>query len=47
MSTGLAVIYARFSSEGQSEESIDAQIRVCMDYAKKNGMTVIHSYIEQ
>ena len=31
-----AVIYARYSSEAQNEESIDAQIRVCMDYRDDN-----------
>ena len=35
-----AVIYARYSSEGQREESIDGQIRECMEYCKQNGMTV-------
>jgi predicted site-specific integrase-resolvase len=42
-----AVIFARYSSEAQNEESIDAQIRVCMEYAKRNGMTVIRSYIDR
>ena len=36
-----AVIYARYSSEGQREESIDGQIRECMEYCAKNGMTVV------
>ena len=35
-----AAIYARYSSESQSEKSIDDQIRVCQKYAKENGMTV-------
>ncbi len=29
------VIYARYSSENQREESIEGQIRECMEYAKK------------
>ena len=32
-----AVIYARFSSEMQREESIEAQVRACKDYAKSKG----------
>jgi len=42
-----AVIYARYSSDGQSEEPIDAQLRVCTEYAQKSGMTVIGSYIDR
>lgn len=30
-----AVIYARFSSDRQREESIDGQIRECTEYAEK------------
>lgn len=30
-----AVIYARYSSDNQSEQSIEGQLRVCQDYAKK------------
>ena len=30
-----AVIYARYSSDRQREESIEGQIRVCQDYAKR------------
>lgn len=29
-----AVIYARYSSDRQREESIEGQIRVCEEYAK-------------
>ena len=42
-----AVIYARYSSEGQREESIDGQIRECMEYCKQNGMTVVKEYIDR
>ena len=42
-----AVIYARYSSEGQREESIDGQIRECMEYCAKNGMTVVKEYIDR
>lgn len=30
-----AAVYARFSSDNQRDESIDAQIRAIKDYAKK------------
>ena len=42
-----AVIYARYSSSGQREESIEGQLRECHEYAKKNGMTVIGEYIDK
>lgn len=42
-----AVIYARYSSDNQREESIEGQIRECTAYAEKNGMTVIRSYIDR
>ena len=31
-----AVIYARYSSDSQREESIEGQIRECTDYCEKN-----------
>ena len=42
-------IYARYSSENQSEKSIDDQIRVCKGYIKANNMTVDdkHIYIDE
>lgn len=42
-----AVIYARFSSHNQQEQSIEGQIRYCTEYAKKNDMTIINSYIDR
>ncbi len=39
-----AVIYARFSSHNQREESLDAQVRACMERAKQLGYTVIEVY---
>lgn len=35
-----AVIYARYSSDNQREESIDGQLRECMEYAKFNGIAL-------
>lgn len=42
-----AIIYARFSSHNQKEESIEGQIRICEDYAKRNNLTVIEQYIDR
>ena len=39
-----AVIYARFSSDMQREESIDAQVRACKAYAKNKGYIVVDTY---
>ena len=41
------VIYARYSSENQREESIDGQLRECTAYAERNGITVLGSYIDR
>ena len=35
-----AVIYARYSSDNQREESIEGQIRECKAFAEKNDMHV-------
>ena len=42
-----AVIYARYSSDSQREESIEGQLRECTDYAERNGMTIVGSYIDR
>ena len=44
--TMTAVIYARYSSDSQREASIEGQLRDCKDYAEKNGITVVGTYIE-
>ena len=43
----IAVIYARYSSENQTEQSIEGQIRVCTEYAKNNGMVIADTYIDR
>lgn len=35
-----AVIYARFSSDMQREESIEVQVRACKEYCRKNAMSL-------
>ena len=42
-----AVIYARYSSENQREESIDGQIRECYAFARKNNISVVAEYIDR
>ena len=42
-----AVIYARYSSDNQREESIEGQIRECTAYAEKNGITIVKHYIDR
>ena len=42
-----AVIYARYSSDKQSEDSIEAQIRACKEYAATKGYTVIQVYADE
>ena len=41
------VIYARYSSSNQREESIEGQVRICKEYAERNGFVVIHEYIDR
>ena len=39
------VIYARYSSDRQTEQSIDGQLKECYEYAQRNGYAVIGEYI--
>ena len=45
--TKTAVIYARYSSDSQSEQSIEGQLRVCNEYAKNNDILVLKTYIDR
>ena len=42
-----AVIYARYSSHGQQETSIEGQLKVCYDFCKRQGYAVIGEYIDR
>ena len=42
-----AVIYARYSSSSQREESIEAQLNICNAYAERNGYMVIGHYADK
>lgn len=41
------VIYARYSSDNQREESIEGQLRECKVFAEKNGIQIIDTYIDR
>ena len=42
-----AVIYARYSSNNQTEQSIEGQVHVCQDFAKRNDIVIVDSYIDR
>ena len=42
-----AVIYARYSSDNQREESIEGQLRENKAFAEKNGIEIIGTYIDR
>ncbi len=42
-----AVIYARYSSDNQTEQSIEGQLRVCKQYADNNDILIVHTYIDR
>lgn len=41
------VIYARYSSDNQREESIEGQLRECKAFAEKNDSQIIGTYIDR
>ncbi len=41
------VIYARYSSDNQREESIEGQLRECKAFAEKNGIQIVSTYIDR
>ena len=42
-----AVIYARYSSSGQREESIEDQVRVCTEEARRQGDRIVRVYADR
>lgn len=42
-----AVIYAKYSSDNQTEQSIEGQLRVCEQYAKNNDILILKTYIDR
>ena len=47
MNNNNCVIYARFSSHGQNEQSIESQVRTCKEFADSKGYTVINVYSDK
>ncbi|MGA4517373.1 recombinase family protein [Solibacillus silvestris] len=43
----VAVAYARYSSNNQREESIDAQLRAIRDYCERNGIMLVETYQDE
>lgn len=41
------VIYARYSSDNQREESIDGQLHECKAFAAKNDIQILDTYIDR
>lgn len=41
------VIYARYSSHNQREESIEGQIRECKRYAEQHNITIVGEYADR
>ena len=42
-----AVIYARYSSDSQTEQSIEGQLRVCEEFAQRNNIIILNTYIDR
>ena len=42
-----AVVYARYSSNSQTEQSIEGQLRVCQQYAQNNSIIIVDTYIDR
>lgn len=45
--TEIGVIYTRYSSNNQSEQSIEGQIRVCREYAARHNILIVQIYIDR
>ena len=42
-----AVIYARYSSASQTEQSIEGQLAECRAFAERNNLRIVHEYIDR
>ena len=42
-----AVIYARYSSDNQTENSIEGQLRECKSFAENKSIQIIDTYIDR
>lgn len=43
----LAVVYARYSSHSQGEQSIEGQLAEAYKYAASHGYTIVHEYVDR
>lgn len=43
----MAAVYARYSSEKQSEQSIEGQLTECHKFAEQNGLHIVETYIDR
>lgn len=41
------VIYARYSSDKQTEQSIEGQVDECKKFAERNNYTIVNQYIDR
>ena len=47
MEKARAVVYARFSSDNQRDESIDAQVRAIKEYCDKNNIEIVKTFADR
>ena len=43
----LAVVYARYSSEKQNDQSIEGQLDICQKYAAQNGLEIVDTELHR
>lgn len=43
----IAVVYARYSSHSQTEQSIEGQLAAAHDYASAHDYTIVHEYVDR
>lgn len=41
------VIYARFGSQSQNEQSIEAQVRICKEFAEGKDINIVNIYSDK
>lgn len=43
----MTVVYARYSCDKQTEQSIEGQLRVCKEYAQRNDILILKTYVDE
>ena len=41
------VLYARFSSQSQNEQSIESQVRICEEFAEGKDINIVNVYSDK